>query len=81
MQETQVQSLGQEDPTFCRATKPVQQQLLSLGSKAWEPQLPSPCAETTEAHTSYEAQALKQEKSSQRGACTPQRESSPYLHN
>ena len=40
---------GPEDPTCCKATKPVPQ-LLSLRSAALEPQLLSPHAATTEAH-------------------------------
>ena len=50
MQGTQVRALVREDPTCCRATKPRAQQLLSLRSRAREPQLLSPLATTTEAH-------------------------------
>ena len=49
MQGTQVQALVWEDPTCHGATKPVPQ-LLSLRSRAREPQLLSPRATTTEAH-------------------------------
>ena len=55
MQETRVRSLVWEDPTYCRATKPWPQQLLSVCSRALrppEPQLlnpptlePQPCNE------------------------------------
>ena len=37
-------SLVWEDPTRCGATKPLQPQLLSLRSRAWELQLLSRCA-------------------------------------
>ena len=47
VQETQVQSLIQEDPACRRSTVP---QLLSLCPRAQEPQLLSSCAATTEAH-------------------------------
>ena len=40
-----------EDPTCCGATKPCVTQLLSLCSVAWELQLLSPRAATTEART------------------------------
>uniref|UniRef100_A0AC11DUW9 Thioredoxin domain containing 9 n=1 Tax=Ovis aries TaxID=9940 RepID=A0AC11DUW9_SHEEP len=42
-----------EDPTCLRATKPVHKslQLWSLCSRAWEPQLPNPCATATEGCT------------------------------
>ena len=59
-QETQVQALVREDPTCRGATKPASQ-LLSLRSRAREPQLLSPCAATTEAHTPR-AHAPQQEK-------------------
>ena len=49
MQGTRARSLVQEDPTCCGATKPVR--LLSLHSRAREPQLLSPHATTTEART------------------------------
>ena len=42
MHGTQVRSLVQEDPTCCRATKPVHHKLLSLRSRAREPQLLKP---------------------------------------
>ena len=44
MQETQVRSLNQEDPTCCGATRPHVPQLLSPFSKAREPQLLSTCS-------------------------------------
>ena len=50
MQGTWVRALVQEDPTCRGAAKPVRLQLLSLCSRAREPQLLSPCATTTEAH-------------------------------
>ena len=62
MQGTWVRALVQEDPTRHRATKPVcVPQLLSLRSRAREPQLPNPCATTTEARVPR-ACALQQEK-------------------
>ena len=60
-QETWVRSLVREDPTCRRATKPVHQKLLSLCSRACEPQLLSSHATTTEAHAPR-ARALQQEK-------------------
>ena len=47
MQEIRVQSHIWEDPTCCRAESRARQ-LLSLWSRAWEPQLLSPPASTTE---------------------------------
>ena len=58
MQGTGARSLVREDPTCCKATKPVRQ-LLSMHSRACEPQLLSPCATTTEACTAR-ACALQQ---------------------
>ena len=63
MQGTRVRSLVREDPTYHRATKPVPQ-LLSLRSRAREPQLLSPRAATTEARMPR-ACALQQEKPAQ----------------
>ena len=52
MQEARVQSLMQEDPTCCRATKPVcAPQLLSVRSRAHELQLRSPCTLEPALHT------------------------------
>ena len=48
-QGTQVQGLAQEHPTCRGKTKPMRHQLLSLRSRACEPQLLSPCTTTTEA--------------------------------
>ena len=56
MQGTRVQALVWEDPTSCRATMPVHHNY-----RACAPQLLSPSATTTEAHTSR-AFALQQEK-------------------
>ena len=61
MQGTCVQALVREDPTCHGATKPV---LLSLHSRAREPQLLSLRATTTEACTPR-ACALQQEKPAQ----------------
>ena len=58
MQGTRVRALVREDPTCCGATKP---QLLSLLSRAREPQLLSPSATTTEAREPR-ARAPQQEK-------------------
>ena len=52
MEGTLVWSLVQEDPTWCRTTKPAHApQLQSLCPGAREPQPLSPCVTTTEAHT------------------------------
>ena len=57
MQGTWVQALVRESPTCHRATKPC-----GLATKLnHEPQLPSPCATTTEAQAPR-ARALQQEK-------------------
>ena len=61
MQGTRVQALVWEDPTCRGATKPHAPQLLSLRSRAREPQLLSLCAATTEAHVPR-TRALQQEK-------------------
>ena len=61
VQETRVQALVQEDPTCRGATKACVPQLLSLCSRAREPQLLSPRATTTEA-CAPRARALQQEK-------------------
>ena len=68
MQETQVQSLIQEDPSCLRATKPSAPQLLSLysgaqGLQLLKPENPRACA--------------TQEKPPQWEALAPQLESSP----
>ena len=60
MQGTWVRALGWEDPTCHGAAKPVPQ-LLSLCSRAPEPQLLSLHATTTEAHAPI-ARAPQQEK-------------------
>ena len=49
MQGTRIRALVREDPTCRGATKPRASQLLSLCSRAREPQLLSPRAATTEA--------------------------------
>ena len=64
MQGTRVPALVREDPTCRGATKPSVPQLLSLCSRAREPQLLSPRATTTEAHA-RRARALQQEQSPQ----------------
>ena len=61
MQGTWVQALVREDPTCRGATKPCAPQLLSLCSRAREPQMLSPRATTTEACTP-KACASQQEK-------------------
>ena len=61
MQGTRVRALLWEDPTCRGAIKPCAPQLLSLRSRAREPQLLSPRATTTEAHAPT-AHALQQEK-------------------
>ena len=77
MQETQVRSLIQEDPTCCGATtEPLWHhvsQLLSLCSRARDLQLLSPSVATSEAH---EPERLC---SATREAGTPQLESDPHL--
>ena len=60
-QGTRVRALVREDPTCRRATKPRAPQLLSLRSRAREPQLLSPHAATTEARAPR-ARASQQEK-------------------
>ena len=61
MQGTQVRALIREDPTCRGATKPVRHLLLSLSSRACEPQLLSLSATTTEARAPR-AHAPQQEK-------------------
>ena len=55
-------------------------QLLSLRSKAHEPQLPSLCATATEAHAPR-ARALQQEKPPQWEARAPQQRAAPARSN
>ena len=55
-------------------------QLLSLRSRAWEPQLLNPPATTTEAHVPR-APALQQNKPLQWEAHAPQRRVAPALRN
>ena len=71
MQGTRVWALVREDPTCRRATGPV-----SHNYWAWEPQLLSLCATTTETHAPRDC-ALQQEKPLQWEACTPQRRVAP----
>ena len=78
MQGTQVQSLVQEDPTCCEATKPMHHNYWACGLEpashnywAREPQPLSPCAATTEAHVPR-SHALQQEKPPQWEARAPQ---------
>ena len=87
MQGTLVRALVREDPTCRRATKPVRHnywasvpQLLSLCSRAREPQLLSPRATATEAST-LRARAPQQEKPPQWEARTPQRRVAPACCN
>ena len=61
VQGTRVRFLVREDPTCRAATKLLLPQLLSLCSRAREPQLLRPHAATTEAHAPR-ARALQQEK-------------------
>ena len=61
MQGARVRALVGEDPTCRGATEPHEPQLLSMCSGAREPQLLSPRATTTEAHTPR-ARAPQQEK-------------------
>ena len=76
MQGTWVQALVQEDPTCHRATKPCAPQLLSLRSRAREPQLLNPQAATTEA-CAPRVRAPQQEKPLQWEAHTPQWRAAP----
>ena len=80
MQGTRVQALVWEDPTCLGATKPSVPQLLSLRSRACEPQLLSPRPATTEAHVPR-AHAPQQEKPLQWEARTPQRRVAPARRN
>ena len=75
MQETQIQSLTQEDPTPCGATKLTHHNYWSPHSGTQELHLPSPCATTTEACIPR-AHASRQ-KPLQWPAHTPQLESGP----
>ena len=70
MQGMWVRALDQEDPT-CRGATKRAPQLLSLRSRACEPQLLSPRATTTEACVPR-AHAMQQEKPPQREACALQ---------
>ena len=79
MQGTWVRALVRQDPTCRGATGPMRHNLLSLRSRACEPQLLSPCATTTEAHAPR-AHALQQEKPPQWEACAPQRRVAPARH-
>ena len=65
MQRTRFQSLIWEDSTCCGATKTCEPQLLSLSSRALEPQLLNPCPAATKACTPG-ARALKQEATKMR---------------
>ena len=87
MQGTRVWALVWEDPTYRGATKPVYHnywacapQLLSLRSRAHEPQLLSPRATATEAR-GPRARALQQEKPPQWEARAPQRRVTPSHRN
>ena len=71
MQGTRVWALVQEDPTYRGATKHTAPQLLSLHSRAREPQLLGPRATTTEARVPR-ARAPQQEKPLQWEAHAPQ---------
>ena len=76
MQETQVRCLDQEDPTCCGTTKPRSPKLLSLCSRAQEPQLLSPCV-LCNYQTLPRACAPQQEKLPLGEARTPQRSYPP----
>ena len=80
MQGTQVRALVREDPTCRRATKPVHHNDWACSLEAWEPQLLSPRATTTEAHVPR-ARAPQQEKPLQWEAHAPQRRVAPARHN
>ena len=80
MQGTWVWALVQEDPKSRGATKPRVPQLLSLRSRAREPQLMSSRATTTEACTPR-ARALQQENPPQWEACAPQWRVAPTRHS
>ena len=80
MQGTRVRAPVWEDPTCRRATKARAPQLLSLCSRAREPQLLSPWATTTEAHVP-KAHAPQQEKPLKWEAHAPQRRVAPARRN
>ena len=80
MQGTWVRALVWEDPTCCRAAKPLQSQLLSLRSRAHEPQLLSPRATATEARTPR-ARAPQQKKPQYWEARALQQRVAPARHN
>ena len=70
---TQVLFLIQEDPTCCRATKPVCH-TSEAALEAWEPPLLSPCAVTTETPLPYspgsetrEARAMRSLRTARKG--------------
>ena len=80
-QETLVQSLIPEDPTCFGETKPHAAQLLSLGSRARESQLLSPCVATTEAHVPSSRCSPAREATAVRCLCAEMKSSpcSPHL--
>ena len=78
MQETQVLSLTQEDPTCHRATKPRKVQPLSLSSRAREPQLLSPRLAAAAACVSQSPFSATRDAATGE-ARSPQPESSPSL--
>ena len=87
MQGTRVRSLVREDPTHCRATKPMRHNhwacaLEPASHNYWAhvPQLLSPRATTTEAHMPR-ARVPQQEKALQWEACVPQRRLAPAHRN
>ena len=79
-QETLVQSLIPEDPTCFGATKPHAARLLSLGSRAWESQLLSPCVATTEAHVPSIRCSPTREATAVRRLCAEMKSSPCSLH-
>ena len=87
MQGTWVRVLVQEDPTCCRATKPMCHNYWACALEptshsywARAPQLPSPRAATTEARVPR-ARALQREKPPQWEACAPQRRPNAAKNN
>ena len=76
VQGTWVRALVREDPTCCRATKPVRHNYWACALEPMSHNYWSPCATTTEARVPR-ACALQQEKPPQWEACAPQQRVAP----
>ena len=80
MQETWVRALVREDPTCRKAAGPAHHNYQACALESREPQLLSPRATTTEAHTPR-ARAPQQEKPPQREAGALRQRVAPTRHN